>query len=152
VIGDRERAVRVVVDSNVWLDLLLFDDPRAARLRAALEDGGVFAVANAALRAEWQRVLGYPVFAIGAQRQRALLAAFDARVLRVDDEAARDDAAVLPRCADPDDQMFVALAHDAGARALISRDAALLALRRRTRRLGFDVVTPEGFDPSLLLD
>ncbi|WP_441005125.1 PIN domain-containing protein, partial [Novilysobacter viscosus] len=51
---------RVVLDTNVCLDLWLFGDPRAADLRAALHAGGVLAVTDQACREEWLRVLHYP--------------------------------------------------------------------------------------------
>ena len=51
---------RVVLDTNVCLDLLLFGDPRAAALHAALRAGTVIAMTDEHCRAEWLRVLAYP--------------------------------------------------------------------------------------------
>jgi predicted nucleic acid-binding protein len=47
----------------------------------------------------------------------------------------------LPRCSDPDDQKFLALAAAAGAAALVSKDRAVLKLRRRCAPW-FRILTP----------
>lgn len=138
---------RVVLDTNVWLDLLVFDDATCIALRDALATGEVEAIADAACRDEWRRVLGYPRLALDASQRDAALAAFDAR-LRLLPAAERNPPAAtkLPRCADPDDQKFLELAQACGARWLFSRDNALLMLARRTRRdHGFDIVAPQAW-------
>lgn len=134
---------RIVLDTNVWLDLLLFDDPRTARLHAALTGGDLVAVADEAGRSEWRRVLRYPVLRLDEDACGNLEKAFDALARHW---PARADSASLPRCADPDDQKFLELAHRAGARWLLSRDRALLVLDRRCRREGrFGILTPEAW-------
>jgi len=70
-------APRIVLDTNAWLDLLLFEDPRLAVLGAALHDGDVAAVVNAACLAEWQRVLQYPRLQLDLDRRLLLSQAFD---------------------------------------------------------------------------
>lgn len=137
---------RLVLDTNACLDLLLFEDPRAARLRAALDARTVLAVTNSECRSEWLRVLEYPQLALDDARRARLLDAFDN--LAVCLPAGRGDTPGirLPRCTDRDDQKFVQLAFDAGARWLVSRDRQVLALGRRTMRAGwFQIVTPESW-------
>lgn len=131
-----------MLDTNVWLDLLVFDDPRAERLRAGLASRSLIAVTNGACREEWCRVLGYPQLRIDEARRSGLVGAYDALTGRVDGLPATP----LPRCADPDDQKFLELAAAAGARWLLSRDAALLALARRVERAGlFRIATPDAW-------
>jgi predicted nucleic acid-binding protein len=128
----------VVFDTNVVLDMLHFDDPLARPLRRALECGGLRGAATQASFGEWARVLAYPAFALDAARQaeqagryRAACAFFDAPAI-----------AGVPRCADADDQKFLDLA--AALRVpLISKDRAVLALRRRCASL-FPILTPAG--------
>jgi hypothetical protein len=77
------------------------------------------------------------------------MAAFDAQVVPVEAGAgmAMPD---VPRCADPDDQKFLALAANAGARWLLSRDRALLALAGRLRRAGgFAILAPSAWVPAV---
>lgn len=133
----------MVLDTNVCLDLFVFDDPRCAGIRTALREGAVEAVTCAACEEEWQAVLGYPQLGLDEAMRRRALDAFDASVRRL---PVTTSALAVPRCADPDDQKFLVLAACAGARWLLSRDRALLALARRSARLcGFAILEPQAW-------
>ncbi|QWP76449.1 PIN domain-containing protein [Lysobacter sp. K5869] len=135
-------APRIVLDSNVCLDLFAFRDPAAAPLLQALRSGAVAAVTDVACREEWHRILDYPNLALSADVRESCLREYD-ELLRPFDGFADADAQRLPRCADPDDQKFLELAQAAGARWLLSRDHALVVLGRRTARAGlFEIMTP----------
>lgn len=139
---------RLVLDTNVCLDLFVFGDAQCATLRGALRAGAVEAVTGEACRAEWLAVLDYPQLALDAARQAAALAAFDAqlRLLPASGRSGVADTPHLPRCGDPDDQKFLELAQACGAQWLLSRDRELLKLARRTRRdQGFDILTPQAW-------
>lgn len=120
----------VVIDTNIVLDLLVFDDPGHGALRAALAAGDLHWIATAGMRAELERVLGYPLIvrrlAAAGRGAVDVLAQFDAHVRRVDGVPARAPCV----CSDPDDQLFVDLAVARRAR-LLSKDRAVLALRKR---------------------
>lgn len=136
----------IVLDTNVWLDLLLFGDPRAAALAAALHDRRVAAVANAECRSEWLQVLHYPQLQLSDDRRTRLSQAFDSLACLLPEGAVARETSPLPRCADRDDQKFLQLAFDSGARWLLSRDRDVLALGRRTARAGwFEIVTPQAW-------
>lgn len=120
----------VVIDTNIALDLFVFDNPDCAPLVAALDAGHLRWLATVPMRTELARVLGYPLIVKRlAQRQMAadsVLQAFDARVhLQVD---------TPPRapcvCKDPDDQVFIDLAVARRA-LLISKDQQVLTMRKR---------------------
>src|ERR1700761_8523984 len=99
---------RIVLDTNVALDLFVFRDPACERLMDALERGIVEAVVDEPCRAEWLAVLEYPQFGLtGAARDQAV-ADFDRWVSLLPEAAMalRPDVK-LPRCADPDDQKFL---------------------------------------------
>ena len=127
----------IVLDTNVALDLLVFNDPACAELQAALDAGDLRWLATAAMRAELARVLGYPQIvprlAFYKRTPDAVLADFDRLSQRVE-PAPR--ATVV--CKDPDDQMFIdlAVAHRAPLR---SKDRLVLALRKRLAALGVEV-------------
>ena len=125
----------IVIDTNIVLDLLVFDDPRWAPLRAALAEGELRWVATAAMREELLRVLGYPLIARrlqkDARRADAVMAAFDAQVHTVEDVPARARFV----CKDPDDQIFIDLAV-AEVAQLLSKDQAVLSMRKRLATLG----------------
>jgi putative PIN family toxin of toxin-antitoxin system len=123
----------VVVDTNVALDLLVFDDPSAQPLAAQLERGVLQWIATPAMRDELERVLAYEHIA-ARLHARGLLAfrvldAFDRHVTLVE-PALR--AALT--CSDPDDQKFIDLAVQHRC-LLLSKDAAVLSLKKRLAAL-----------------
>jgi putative PIN family toxin of toxin-antitoxin system len=119
----------LVLDTNIVLDLFVFDDLRAQPLKAELLDGRLNWLTTLPMRDELERVLGYAhIEARLALIQRCavdILASFDRHARRVD---VADRAAVT--CADPDDQMFIDLAvrHQC---MLLSKDAAVLVLKKK---------------------
>lgn len=118
----------VVLDTNVCLDLFFFADPRCARLRASLEAGEVTAVSRGDCHAEWERVLHYPDLPLTDATRLAAQALYDRWVTF---PRLPDMATVLPRCRDPDDQMFLEVAMASGAAALVSKDNELLRMAAR---------------------
>lgn len=125
--GPRPRPT--VLDTNVVLDLLVFDDPLAQPIRHLLEQGQLCWIADEAQRIELGRVLTYskvaPRVAFYEKTVEGVLAAFDAAVQYV-------PAAPKVRftCTDPDDQHFLDLAAQHRA-LLISKDKAVLKQRKR---------------------
>jgi putative PIN family toxin of toxin-antitoxin system len=136
---------RIVLDTNVCLDLFLFNDPHCARLMIALRNGSIQAVTREDCRDEWRRVLHYPQVPIDDATRPAVSAAFDGLVHFLPAEASTlPDEAWLPRCGDPDDQKFLQLALASGARWLISKDKELLKLDWRSRAAGlFPILLPQ---------
>ena len=134
---------RLVLDTNVVLDLFVFRDPRWARLLNALQSGAVHAVTRADCRDEWEHVLHYPHLPLEADTRAAASAEFNRLILMTDSRAA---AAPLPACSDRDDQKFLELARDSQAAMLITKDKALLKLARRIAKAGmFRILTPEAW-------
>lgn len=128
-----------MLDTHVWLDLLLFHDPRVAVLDAALHGSHVDALMDGRMHGELLRVLGYPALALDARRQADIAARVAALSSHVE---TAPPSVPLPRCRDPDDQMFVEVAVGCRASALLSRDHALLRLAGRLRAFDIDVATP----------
>jgi predicted nucleic acid-binding protein len=125
---------RLVIDTNIALDLLVFEDAQVGALRAALVAGQVRWLATAAMRDELRRVLDYPLIA----RRRvarglevdAVMAGFDAWV-----DLRADAAKAIFTCKDPDDQKFIDLAIAEGV-PVLSKDHAVLCMDRRLCRVG----------------
>lgn len=135
------QAVRVVLDTNVLLSLFVFADSRYAPLRERLESGHWLALTDERCLAEYRRILAYPMFSLDESAQAAAFAAFAERAEVI---APGNDPAALPECKDADDQKFLEVARDGGARWLVTSDKALLKLARR-RKLEhlFGIVRPE---------
>lgn len=129
-----------VLDTNVVLDLLLFADPRAAALDAALSGGRLRWLASDAMLDELADVLGRPFVTRWTPDPVGVLAAARARCHRVD--AVATVAEPAPRCADPDDQKFIEFAWQQRTDWLLTRDRALLDLARPARARGLRIVTP----------
>jgi putative PIN family toxin of toxin-antitoxin system len=136
---------RIVLDTNVCLDLFVFRDSMCSHVLAAMQSGAVQAVTRDDCREEWQRVLHYPQLPIDDLQRPAFNAAFDAMIHLLPPEVATvAEDMVLPRCGDPDDQKFLELALASGARWLLSKDKELLKLDRRTRSAGlFSIRLPQ---------
>jgi putative PIN family toxin of toxin-antitoxin system len=129
--------MKVVLDTNVLLDLWLFDDPRFDGLIQGVAQRQMQWLSTAEMREEFKRVLDYAHLAQKrAQRGLSaddLLAHFDRHALMC------EPAPKAPYvCKDPDDQKFIdlAVAHQA---VLYSKDKYVLALKNRLARLGIDV-------------
>ena len=147
-----------MLDSNVWIDILVFDDPHTRPIRAALERGALCALIDARCQGELAYVLDYPQFAKRAIDKPAALDTL-ARLTHLIDPPAPDDngndAATpikpLPQCKDRDDQKFIELAHRGGAQWLVSKDRAVLKLARRVERdFGFRIAQPAQFVAACL--
>lgn len=127
----------LVLDTNVVLDLFVYEDPATLPLRELLAHAPTRWLATPAMREELRRVLAYPQV-IRRMEARclaadAVLAAFDARAEIV------DTAAKAPyTCKDADDQRFIDLAVQHRA-TLLSKDKAVLCMRRRLATLGVEV-------------
>lgn len=141
---------RIVIDTNVCLDLFVFRDPRWSELYAALKAGAVEAVTRSDCRSEWLAVLEYRHLPLDEDSRPLAAEEFDALIRPSASaiEQANGDIR-LPVCKDPDDQKFLELARDSGATTLITKDKALLKLAKRTIRAGlFSIIPPEAWSPD----
>ena len=133
---DQGETDKVVLDTNVVLDLWLFEDPRFAGLAQALSHSLRW-VATAEMREELSRVLRY----------EHVMRLCEKRGVQAEELLRRFDELALPcpvapkapyTCKDPDDQKFIDLALAQRA-TLYSKDKYVLALRNRLARLNIEV-------------
>ncbi|HEY8100822.1 MAG TPA: putative toxin-antitoxin system toxin component, PIN family [Burkholderiaceae bacterium] len=139
--------MRIVLDTNVCLDLFVFNDPRWIKLHDALKNGSIKAVTRNDCRMEWLIVLDYPHLPLDAHSKLRSAAEFDALITCISvQESTSQAVAPLPLCSDPDDQKFLELARDAHAEVLITKDKALLKLARKNAKAGmFKIMSPEAW-------
>lgn len=141
---------RVVLDTNVCLDLFVFRDPRWSLLLQGLEHGGIKALTRQDCRDEWLAVLKYPHLPVADDQHAQLTASFDRCIECV---SPPEKKLLLPVCSDRDDQKFLEIARDADVEVLITKDKALLKLARKTRNAGlYRIETPEKFLLSLTVN
>lgn len=137
--------LRVVLDSNVWIDILVFDDPATRPIHAALEARTLEALIDRRCLRELTHVLDYPQFVRMDVDATAALTTV-ARLTTLVETNLAEDASPLPKCKDRDDQKFLELAHASGAHWLVSKDRAVLKLARRVARdFGFRIAEPKPF-------
>lgn len=137
--------LRLILDTNVVLDLLHFEDAAVLPILKALTTRTAHCYGSVETLDELRRVLAYPEFQLDEAAQKTLYARYQ---IWVGEPKTLCGHLSMPRCADPDDQMFLELAASTQADWLVSKDKALLALKRFAR-LGFKIVTP--FEASALL-
>lgn len=130
--------MEAILDTNVWLAWLVYDDPVTRRLGEAVEAGEVVLPALPRIRDEFERVLAYPRLRLEPAQRDDALRRFD-RHARMGPPAPVADLT----CRDPDDQVFLDLALHRGVGWLLSRDRQLLALRRRALARGLRISRPE---------
>jgi putative PIN family toxin of toxin-antitoxin system len=123
--------MNIIIDTNVWLDLVVFKDPRAADLKDALEKGLLVCYRTSYMLSELRDVIGRAMFGLSGIEQEQAMA--QAQRLSHHADIAQDHSQFL-LCKDPDDQMFLDLALELKAELLISKDRALLRLASRARK------------------
>ena len=138
--------LRLVLDTNVWLDWLVFGDPSVDALRAAVVAGRAEVFIDGPCEDELERALGYDL-GKRAVDVSACLAECRRVARRIEKAAPEAERAQLPACRDRDDQKFMEAALAAGADFLVTRDRRLLDLARRSAR--FRIVPPEDFEAGL---
>jgi putative PIN family toxin of toxin-antitoxin system len=143
---------KVILDTNTWLDWLLFNDVSVAAIRQRCAEKSIQLVATARMRDELADVLGRPQFAKHFAQTRQLhhlLAEFDALVQVVpppepiasNTPIAANSAKVALKaqlhpltCKDPDDQIFIDLALASSPCVLVSKDKLVLAVAKRLKK------------------
>ena len=135
---DLTGPVRIVLDTNVWLDWLVFDDPSLAPLRSALAAGRVEIVIDESCAAELAEVLKRP-FRRAFDPSLAMRECLRLSVFSRESFSGKN----LPSCRDPDDQKFLEAAAAAQAEVLLTKDEALLELARR--KPPFRIADPKKF-------
>jgi putative PIN family toxin of toxin-antitoxin system len=144
----------VVLDTNIVLDLFLFQDPKTARLYEQLRSGQIQWQATAHMRNELERVLTYThISAKLAYYEKTgihLLAAFDKYTHVIPAPVAKAPYA----CKDTDDQPFIDLAVYLASTGphkvyLISKDKAVLCMRKRLEKLAVFVTSQLPIDKNV---
>jgi len=142
---------RVVIDTQTVLDWQFFIDPVCRTWTLPGPSAGWQWLATAAMRDELAHVLGRGFGPRWVTPTDQVLAFFDRHAslqLAAPPPAAWGRAM---RCTDPDDQKFIDLAAASGAQWLISRDRAVLKLRKRAFALAqLRIASPAEWRPTAL--
>jgi len=127
---------RLILDTNVILDLLVFKDPSTEPLRLLLDTQQVDAVRTPASMAELIDVIGRPTFKLSQEEQETIREAWESGS-RLLEDAAMERAPFT--CRDPDDQVFLDMAYSIRPAFLLSKDLRVLELRTIAKRHGIEI-------------
>jgi putative PIN family toxin of toxin-antitoxin system len=127
--------VRVVLDSNVVVSALLFEEGSLSWLRAAWTVERCRPLVSADTVKELLRVLSYPKFRLTQEDREELFGDY----LPFAETVVVPKPVDVPRCSDPDDQKFLELAFAGKAELLVTGDRALLEL---DKRCPFEIIPP----------
>ena len=143
--GDNIKPITLVLDTNVVIDWLVFDDPFMNPLRQGVRDARVSVLTHAYGITELQRVLAYPQLKLSLSRQHEVFSRYQAEttIAQMPDDYSPKHLMLpggFPRCRDRDDEPFLALAFHAKVDALASRDNAVFGLKTRAAKFGLTIL------------
>ena len=146
--------LRLVLDTNVWLDWLVFKDAALEPIKHAQTTGRIEICIDDACERELAAVLAYDLgkHTLDVNSREVKLTEYKRIACPHPSPpplrrgGGKDELPALPKCSDPDDQKFLELARACGADYLVTKDKALLVLaRRKTRPPPCRIVTPVEF-------
>ena len=121
----------VIIDTNILLDIFVFQDPATAPLREALFSGEFNAVRSSKTLNEFADVIAREKFKLSTQQRDEILAKWQAHSRLLPDS---DIAASPWKCKDRDDQIFLDLAYTLRPSLLLSKDLQVLKFRKRAAK------------------
>lgn len=121
----------VVIDTNILLDIFVFQDPATAPLREALFSGALDAVRADITLSEFADVLSRDKFKLTVEQRNEVLAAWQSHSRALTDS----EICTSPwKCKDRDDQIFLDLAYTLRPCYLLSKDLQVLKFRKRAAK------------------
>jgi putative PIN family toxin of toxin-antitoxin system len=127
---------RLVLDTNVILDLLVFKDPTAEPVRLLLDAKLVDAVRSESSMLELIDVIQRPAFKLSQEEQAIILQAWES-VTRLLENEAMEPAPFT--CRDLDDQVFINMAYSLRPALLLSKDLRVLELQAIAKQHGVEI-------------
>jgi len=118
----------VVLDTNILLDIFVFNDERAIHLKQAMMNRSIQLISSQTTLLELTDVISRPLFKLDEVTQANILAQWQSLAQM------HDDSNLVPapwKCQDPDDQIFLDLAYQLRPTVLISKDNAVLQIANR---------------------
>ena len=123
----------IILDTNILLDIFVFEDVRADRLRNAVLNRQIKTYSNQTSLEELRDVISRPLFALEEGQQVKIMGQWQSLSQSIED--LKLEAAPW-KCQDPDDQVFLDLAFTVRPSILISKDNAVLRLATRALKEG----------------
>src|SRR5262245_25435711 len=124
---------RLVLDTNIWLEWLVFEDPGIVPIRNAVGTGRVEVYVDAVCEEELARVLarGFAKRTLDAAAQAACIAQCRRLAKRIDGGLPQAERAKLPVCRDPGGQKFMEAALAAGGQYMVTKGREVQEVGRK---------------------
>jgi len=132
---------RVVLDTNILLDLFYFHDIGVQALSASIQSHEIIAYTCEAIWQEFEEVLERPPF----HQSPAQIASIRAQNTNYFEWFTPEKNSSGIKCIDPDDQIFIELSVEIAPCLLITKDKDLLRVKKRLEK--FQVQTVKQFVP-----
>jgi putative PIN family toxin of toxin-antitoxin system len=140
--------IPVVIDTNILLDIFVFQDPTIAPLREALFSGELRAYRCQRTVDEFADVLSREKFGLSIAAQQAIIEKWQDIAVALDENR-------IPscrwKCKDRDDQVFLDMAFHLRPAILLSKDLQVLKFRKRAAKESV-IITKDFLDARESLD
>ena len=123
----------IILDTNILLDIFVFEDVRADRLSNAVLNRQIKTYSNQTSLEELRDVISRPLFALEEGQQVKIMGQWQSLSQSIEDLKLK---AAPWKCQDPDDQVFLDLAFTVRPSILISKDNAVLKLATQALKEG----------------
>ena len=123
----------IILDTNILLDIFVFEDVRADRLRNTVLNRQIKTYSNQTSVEELRDVISRPLFALEEGQQVKIMGQWQSLSQSIEDLKLK---AAPWKCQDPDDQVFLDLAFTVRPSILISKDNAVLKLATQALKEG----------------
>jgi len=137
---------RIIVDTNILLDIIYFEDPHVKDLTKAIESGHLEAWSCNLIWDEFLDVMRRPAFYKNEETYQKMIE----KALKY----FQFDTSKIPpspyKCRDPDDQIFIDLAVIKAPCWLISRDLEVLKLAKKLKLVNVEVTSNKKTKLSLI--
>ena len=127
---------RLVLDTNVILDLLVFRDPTTEPIRLLLDAKLVDAVRSETSMLELVDVIQRPLFKLSREAQEIVLQTWKSNSRMLENNAIEPAPFI---CRDTDDQVFLDMAYSIRPALLLSKDLWVLELRASAKHHGVEI-------------
>jgi len=126
----------VIFDTNVLLDLFVFNDFRVLHIKQALIEKQLDALASRQTLEEFSDVISRPLFSLEQSAQEKLLQEWQSLSRIIEDQ---NIISAPWQCRDMDDQIFLDLAFTSKPCILLSKDNEVLKLASRAAKEGVQI-------------
>ena len=136
--------VTFVLDTNIWLDILLFNDPSVNKLSNLIFKKEILVLSCKQCDDEFSRVLKYKNLGIEKEKQNYMLRTYKEFVKNIDFVETLNSSNI-PKCHDSDDQKFINLSCFNHVDWLLTKDKQILKMKKKLGKMKVKVSTVENW-------